>query len=109
MNKTKIIFLDEVNELNLSLHFDKIIGAEEAKIDKPSKVFTDKAIENFENPEIIVSIGDGASDVQMANNYKNGISILVFSNSETTEFKTTKPTYCAQDLEKCKQILASID
>ena len=107
-NKAKNILLDEVKGLGLLSHFDKIIGAEEAAEDKPSKIFTDKAMEEFDVKNLIVSIGDGLSDVKMAHNYSNGISILVFTNPNGSEFEKEKPDYIARDLSNCKTILEKL-
>ena len=107
-NKNQDILLNEANKLGIISYFDKIIGAEEAIQDKPSKIFTDKAIENFTARDLIVSIGDGLSDVQMAHNYPNGVSILVFTNPNDREFKDEKPDYFAKNLTACKEILNNL-
>ena len=104
-NKAKDVLLKEVKELGVFYQFDKIIGAEEASEDKPSKIFTDKAIEDFTQQNLIVSIGDGLSDVKMAHNYPNGISILVFTNPTSNEFQMEKPDYTAINLTACKILL----
>ena len=57
---------------------------------------------------LIVSIGDGLSDVKMAHNYPNGISILVFTNPNGSEFEKEKPDYIARDLSNCKTILEKL-
>ena len=107
-NKAKNILLGEVKQLGLLSHFDKIIGAEEAPEDKPSKVFTDQAIEEFSAKDLIVSIGDGLSDVKMAHNYPDGISVLVFTNPNGKEFEKDKPDYCVTSLADCKSILKKL-
>lgn len=107
-NKAKNILLDEVKELGILPHFDKIIGAEEAPEDKPSKIFTDKAMEEFKAKGLIVSIGDGLSDVKMARNYPKGISILAFTNPNGNEFEKDKPNYSVASLADCKSILEKL-
>ena len=107
-NKAKDLLLNEVKTLGVLDKFDKIIGAEEAPQDKPSKIFTDKAIETYLPVGLLVSIGDGLSDVKMAHNYPNGIAVLAFTNPDSVEFETEKPDYCAKDLRACKDILASL-
>ena len=107
-NKAKNILLDEAKELGVLSQFDKIIGAEEAAEDKPSKIFTDKAMEDWKEKALIVSIGDGLSDVKMAHNYPDGISILVFTNPNGSEFESEKPDYSAANLASCKTILKDL-
>ena len=107
-NKAKDILANEAKQLGVLSHFDKVIGAEEAPEDKPSKVFTDKAIEDFGAKELLVSIGDGFSDVKMAHNYPDGISILAFTNPNSAEFTNEKPDYHVPNLAGCKAILEKI-
>jgi len=107
-NKAKSVLLGEVKQLGVLEFFDKIIGAEEAAEDKPSKIFTDKAIEDFDSSGWIISIGDGLSDVKMAHNYMNGISILVFTDAQSAEFETEKPDYCVPNLKACEKILDTL-
>ena len=107
-NKVKPILLNEANQLNLAPYFDRIIGAGEAFEDKPSKTFTDKALEGFDAKGLIVSIGDGLSDVKMARNYPNGLSILVFTNPNGNEFENEKPDICADNLTHCKSVLQTL-
>ena len=106
-NKATEILRAEVERFGLTKSFDKLTGAGSAKEDKPSKVFTDTALEGFD-PELIVSIGDGASDVRMGHNYKNGRSILLFTNVQSPEFKDNQPDYAAPDFATCQRILTSL-
>ncbi|MBP5534572.1 MAG: HAD hydrolase-like protein [Alphaproteobacteria bacterium] len=106
-NKAKDILCNEVNQMGILKKFDKMIGAEEAPEDKPSKIFTDKAIEGWD-VNLLISIGDGLSDVKMARNYPDGIAILTFTDANSKEFKDIKPDYCAENLVVCKKILASL-
>ena len=106
-NKTTEVLKTEVQRFKLTKSFDKIVGAGSAKEDKPSKIFTDTALKGFA-PELIVSIGDGASDVKMGHNYKNGRSILLFTNVQSVEFKDNQPDYSAPDFATCQRILTSI-
>lgn len=107
-NKAKDLLLNEVKTLGVLDKFDKIIGAEEAPQDKPSKIFTDKAIETYLPVDLLVAVGDGLSDVKMAHNYPKGIAVLAFTNPDSVEFETEKPNYYAKDLAACKKILASL-
>ena len=106
-NKATEILRAEVERFGLAKSFDKLTGAGTAKEDKPSKVFTDTALEGFD-PELIISIGDGASDVRMGHNYKNGRSILLFTSVQSPEFKDNQPDYAASDFATCQRILTSL-
>ena len=106
-NKTTEVLQDEVKRFKLTKSFNKIVGAGSAKEDKPSKIFTDTALEGY-TPELIVSIGDGASDIKMGHNYKNGRSILLFTNVQSPEFKENQPDYAAPDFATCQRILTAI-
>ena len=108
-NKTKSILAEEVKKFGILDKFDRIVGAGEAEEDKPSKKFTDKAVEGLEPIDVLVSIGDGLSDIKMARNC-DGVSILVFTDPNSPEFKkeNIKPDYCAESLSACQKILASL-
>ena len=107
-NKAKDILENEVETLGILDKFDRIIGAEEAAEDKPSKIFTDKAIEGLGPVDLLVSVGDGLSDVKMAHNYPIGIAVLAFTDAASAEFESEKPDYYAKDLFVCKNILLSL-
>lgn len=83
-NKAGSILRNEAHTLNVDSYFDRIIGAEDTPNDKPSKLFTDAAINGF-NPTQIISIGDGKSDIQMGHNYENGISVFISSDTSSEE------------------------
>ena len=106
-NKTGSILRNEVTAMGLMDCFERIIGAGEANEDKPSKQFTDKALEGFNTSEII-SIGDGFADIQMAHNYENGIGILVGTNPNAPEFNGIKPDYAVADLNGVINILKNL-
>ena len=106
-NKTGSILRNEVVVMGVDKYFDKLIGAEEADEDKPSKVFTDTALSGF-NPQKIISIGDGKSDIQMAHNYEGGIGILVWTNPNDSEFAEIKPDYAVATLAEAADILKTI-
>ena len=106
-NKEKKILDKEVEILGINALFDRIIGANQAPEDKPSKIFSDKAIEGLE-VEKILSVGDGLSDIKMAHNYPNGQAILVFSDVNSKEFQNEKPDYVAANLFECQKILLSV-
>lgn len=106
-NKAKDILSNEVKQMGISDKFDRMIGAEEASEDKPSKIFTDKAVEGLD-VDLLISIGDGLSDVKMAHNYPDGVAVLVFTDANSGEFENQKPDYCAADLKACKKVLSSL-
>ena len=104
-NKNGKILRNEANALKVSHYFDRIIGAQDTSNDKPSKTFSDSAIQGYQ-PKKIISIGDGKSDIQMAHNYQNGVAVLVWSNPLNEEFKQNKPDFVSPDLLSLKKILA---
>lgn len=103
-NKAGPILRNEVETLGMTSFFDKIVGAEDFDYDKPSKEFTDSAIQGYE-PEKIYSIGDGKADILMGHNYTNGQGILVWTNPNTPEFEKIKPDVAVDSLLKLKEIL----
>lgn len=103
-NKQGNILRNEVKALNLTHYFDRIIGAEDAINDKPSKEFTDTALQGY-NYQRIIAVGDGKSDIKIAHNYPNGIGVLVWTNPNSEEFDTDKPNFSIPDLISLKQIL----
>lgn len=106
-NKAGSILRNEVATLGLTSAFDKIIGAEDTDNDKPSKPFTDSAIQDFA-PDKIYSVGDGKADIQMAHNYENGVGILAWTNPDTPEFQEIKPDKSCADLEAVGVYLETI-
>ena len=96
-NKAGSILRNEVHTLNVDHYFDRIIGAEDTPNDKPSKSFTDAALDGFIYKRIF-SIGDGKADIKMGHNYENGYGILVWTNPNTPEFELDKPDYVFSDL-----------
>lgn len=96
-NKAGSILRNEAHTLNVDHYFNRIIGAEDTPNDKPSKSFTDAALEGF-TYEKILSIGDGKADIKMGHNYQNGYGILVWTNPNTPEFEIEKPDYAFADL-----------
>ncbi|MBO7257914.1 MAG: HAD family hydrolase [Alphaproteobacteria bacterium] len=106
-NKAGPILRNEVDAMGVADCFDRLIGAEEADEDKPSKIFTDTALAGIE-ADMIISIGDGKADIQMAHNYAGGIGILVWTNPNGAEFAEIKPDYAVENLEKASEILKKI-
>ncbi len=106
-NKAGSILRNEAETLGVSQYFDRLIGAEDTDSDKPSKTFTDSAIQGFDVKKII-SIGDGKSDIQMARNYENGIGILVGTNPHSKEFEILHPDYAVSDLKEALPILKNL-
>lgn len=103
-NKAGHILRNEVETLGMTSFFDKIVGAEDFDNDKPSKEFTDSAMQGY-TPNEIYSIGDGKADISMGHNYSNGKGILVWTNPNTPEFETIKPDIAVDSLSKLKDIL----
>ncbi len=103
-NKAGNILRNEVETLGMTSFFDKIVGAEDFDNDKPSKEFTDSAIQGY-SPSEIYSIGDGKADISMGHNYSNGKGILVWTNPNTPEFETIKPDVAVDSLSELKDIL----
>lgn len=106
-NKAGSILRNEVKAMGVSDYFDRLIGAEEADEDKPSKVFTDTALRGF-NADTLISVGDGKADIQMAHNYAGGIGILVWTNPNGTEFAEMKPDYAVETLLDVADILKKL-
>lgn len=106
-NKGGSVLRNEVDALGVRSCFDRVIGAEDADDDKPSKLFTDAAIHGFDARKII-SIGDGRADIQMAHNYENGIGILVWTNPQSGEFNEIVPDKTAATLTEVQTILEQI-
>ena len=105
-NKSGSVLRNEVNILGLTECFEKVVGAEDFEKDKPSKEFTDFAIEGYV-PDEIYSIGDGKSDIIMGHNYQNGQGVLVWSDPNTSEFENVKPDIVVSSLKELKNILNS--
>ncbi len=103
-NKAGNILRNEVETLGMTSFFDKIVGAEDFDNDKPSKEFTDSAIQGY-TPNEIYSIGDGKADISMGHNYSNGKGILVWTNPNTPEFESIKPDIAVDSLSKLKDVL----
>lgn len=103
-NKAGHILRNEVETLGLTTYFDKIVGAEDFENDKPSKEFTDSALQGFSADEIY-SVGDGKADIMMGHNYSNGKGILVWTNPQTPEFETIKPDIAVSTLDSLKEVL----
>lgn len=97
-NKAGSILRNEAQTLGVFTYFARVIGAEDAHSDKPSKDFTDAAIDGFMF-ENIMSIGDGKADIQMAHNYDEGVGILVWTNPHSPEFSEIKPDYAFATLD----------
>lgn len=81
-NKAGNLLRNEAHTLNVDTYFDRIIGAEDTENDKPSKSFTDAAIQGFDF-DALISIGDGKSDIQMGHNYDFGTSVLISENTQS--------------------------
>lgn len=103
-NKAGAILRNEADMLGTTHFFDRIIGAEDTYYSKPSKDFTDAAIDGFLFDKLI-SIGDGRSDIQMGRNYENGMGILVWTDPDTPEFDEIRPHYAFKNLTDVQDFL----
>lgn len=103
-NKAGPILRNEVQAMGLTAYFDRLIGAEDTDNDKPSKAFTDSALDEID-VQTLISVGDGKADIQMAHNYVGGIGILVWTNPDSPEFNEIKPDYAANTLNDVCEIL----
>lgn len=106
-NKVSSILKKEAHLLNVDNFFQRIIGAGEASQDKPSKAFTDKALEGFIFNHL-VCIGDGYSDMKMAGNYSDAISILIETDANKAEFQSVTIDYVCPTLKKVTHILEGL-
>ena len=106
-NKLSSILKKEAQDLNVDTFFQRIIGAEEAPQDKPSKAFTDKALEGFIFNHLIC-IGDGYSDMKMAGNYSDAISILIGNDVNKAEFQSVTIDYVCPTLKEVTHILEGL-
>ncbi len=95
-NKNGPLLREEVKRLGLADLFAKIAGAEDFAEDKPSKFFTDSALAGSDW-DVLLSVGDGASDIQMARNYPNAKSILI-QNTDIEEHFDPAPDFVSTDL-----------
>ena len=105
-NKIGSILRNEASVLKVDKFFKRIIGAQDCQFDKPSKSFTDEAIKGLQI-DTLITIGDGQSDVQMARNYENGISVLIGTNPHSNEFGKIKPDLCFSDLHSLMEMYSS--
>ncbi len=103
-NKAGHLLRQEVQAMGIQSSFDKIIGAEDTQSDKPKKEFTDAALSGL-NPVLLLSVGDGKSDIQMARNYPNAIGILVGTNPNSSEFENLEPDFSTPDLNGVLSVL----
>lgn len=103
-NKAGPILRNEVQAMGLTAYFDRLIGAEDTDNDKPSKAFTDSALDEID-VQTLISVGDGKADIQMAHNYVGGIGILVWTKPDSPEFNEIKPDYAANTLNDVCEIL----
>ena len=104
-NKHYLILQKEAESSGLIDYFDEICGADQFSENKPSKVFTDAALEKFKNYHQLYVIGDGLSDILMARNYEDGKAILVGTDPQSKEFENNQPDFSVKDLSKISEIL----
>lgn len=107
-NKTAVVLKKEASRLGVLDLFDRLIGAGDALEDKPSKIFTDKAMEGL-SPDFIFSIGDGVADLKMAANYTNGIGILVGTSPLLPEFEGMKVSHHVSNLKQLPLFLKGLN
>ena len=104
-NKHYLLLVQEVKASSLIDYFDEVCGAEQFSQNKPSKIFTDAALEKFKNYDQLFTIGDGLSDILMARNYENAKAILVGTDPNTKEFENNPPDFNVKNLQEVKDIL----
>ena len=105
-NKHYLILHKEVEISEMAGYFSDICGAEQFSENKPSKVFTDAALNKFKNYNQLFTVGDGVSDIKMAHNYPEGKAILVGTDPKTKEFEENQPDFWIKNLFEIKDILA---
>ena len=104
-NKHYLILRKEVEISGMSTFFDEICGAEQFPENKPSKVFTDGALKNYQDFSQLWAIGDGVSDIKMAHNYVGGMAILVGTDPKAKEFANNSPDFWVPNLKEIQNIL----
>ena len=105
-NKHYLILRQEAELSGLIDYFKEICGAEQFQENKPSKIFTDAALEKFKNYDKLFVIGDGVSDVLMARNYSDAKAILVGTDPKTREFENNQPDFSVENLSGVTDILS---
>lgn len=103
-NKTEFILLKEIKHFNLEKYFERIYGAGNAFQDKPSKIFALHVIKDF-SPEEIYVIGDGKSDIMLANQYQKATSILINKNPRSLSLSNLSANYTFNSLSELTTFL----
>jgi phosphoglycolate phosphatase len=99
-NKAEELLKAEIKTLGMEQFFDRVIGAVEtdtSRANKPSKEFAELAANGFDFNKVI-SIGDKKSDIELAKNFPDNVSILVFCDFGSKEFANIKPDIWIKDL-----------
>ena len=75
-HKQGALLRTEASGAGLNHFFDRMIGTGDAAGDKPSQAFAEAAIAGFA-PDIVMTIGDTPSDIQIARFFPKGFSVFV--------------------------------
>lgn len=97
-NEDETLLFPETEYTNLKSYFDYIQGSVDEHA-KPETEFAEKALQHFDYEHLIL-IGDGLSDMQMAD-VLGATSICVFNNVPNT----VKTDYRCASLKEVKQVL----
>ncbi len=99
-NKNEVALIEEINFQGLTHYFDIIQGTN-SPLGKPEPSFVEPILTKF-NPEKIILIGDGVSDMLMAQNI-NATAIMVHQPDKSLPF-----TYDCETLTEVKKQLTEI-
>lgn len=87
----------EASTAGLNYFFDRMIGSGDTPKDKPDRAFVDAAVAGFA-PDIVLTIGDTISDIQMARYFPKGFSLFIAPKERPLHFDTFKPDKTVADL-----------
>ncbi len=99
-NKNEVALIDEVEKQGLTHYFEMIQGTN-SPLGKPEPEFVAPILDKF-NPEQVILIGDGISDMLMAQNI-GAIGIMVHQPDKSLPF-----THDCATLGEVKQILSAL-
>lgn len=103
-HKQGTLLRTEASAVNLNHFFDRMIGTGDASADKPSQSFADAAIAGF-SPDIVITIGDTSSDIQLARYFPKGISLFIAPEKTIPDFGELKPDQIYADLFELRTAL----
>lgn len=94
----------EADGASLNHFFDRMIGTGDAAGDKPSHAFAEAAVAGFD-ANIIITIGDTPSDIQLARYFPKGISLFVSPENKTPSFGNLIPDKTYSNLFELRTVL----